>query len=84
MVAQSGSCGVFRNVEGEAPILFFAAHNVVIGFVELESPGEAHAFVDFAGRCAFNALQDPRRVMASQRLDKEVEGWRLSQRLGAS
>ena len=72
MVAQSGSCGVFRDVADEAPILLFAAHNVVIGLIKLESPGEAHEFVDFAGRCAFNALQDPRKVMASQWFHKEV------------
>ena len=72
MVAQSGSCGVFRDVADEAPILLFAAHNVVIGLIKLESSGDPHEFVDFAGRCAFNALQDPRKVMASQRFDKEV------------
>ena len=84
MVAQSGSCGVFRDVADEAPILLFAAHNVIIGFVELESPSEAHEFVDFSGRCAFYALQHPRKVMASQRFDKEVKRWRLSQRLRVS
>ena len=66
MVAQSGFCGVFRDVADEAPILLFATHNVIIGFVEPESPGDAHELVDFARRCAFNALQDPRKVMASQ------------------
>ena len=55
VVAQSGSCGVLRDVADEAPILLFAAYNVVIGFVELESPGDAHGFVDFSGRGAFRS-----------------------------
>ncbi len=38
-----------------------------IGYVEPESPGDPRELVDFVGRCALNALQNPRKVLASHR-----------------